>query len=287
MVFERTQLGILGLKFNQDSLEGMTEFPSFYEPFLRLGNPPEREKRGKCMGERVDIPLGTYTLTEKVDGMNCAVVGWLSDSGPQMILRSRDKIVAYSEDWHFNDEHGIAEVLQPYIFKIQQYMTAVFPDKMWMLCLELYGGNIRPADYGAKKDVRQFAVRIFDKKALELFARAKREDYKALRRVNRYVPFLQFSEAERIALGCGLKTVPVIDNISSASLQTSEDVIALLNKNKKSIVAKENGGTANSEGLVMWHVGREDYTHPDKNTGTVMATFKLKFEDFPRGTFVF
>src|SRR3990172_4165188 len=106
MPFEQKTFEILWHTFPQDSLEGMTSFPSFYEPFLRLDKSAGKERQYKCLGERVPMPDVTYTITEKVDGTNCAILGWHDGKEPHLLIRGREELLAYSGDrlWNNRDD---------------------------------------------------------------------------------------------------------------------------------------------------------------------------------------
>lgn len=281
MPFEQRKFEICGLEIDQSTLDGMTKFPSFYEPFLRLGKEAEKSLRGKCLGERVDMPDEEYPLTEKIDGSNCQLMGWKDAKGEShMVLRSRTELLAYSRGWLWNDQEGVITTMQPYVPKIEEYMHSKVPDALWMICMEFYGQGIgkRGKDYSKHKDVRMFGSRIFYEPQIKLFQDAPREKHDSLRRVNQHVPFLKWDEVAEIAANCGLKTTPFFGKISGKGIQKPEDAIELLKKHIPSKTAEEDGGSLDSEGLVLW--SQADYAHPIE--GIVMAAFKVKFEDYPR-----
>lgn len=276
MLFEQKTFDILDLQITPDMLEGMTRFPSFYEPFLRLGKDAERELRGKTLGERVAMPNAIYYITEKIDGANCQIIGW----GDEMVIRSRTVLGAYSRGWLRQDKDDMVGTLQPHLENIQELMRPLYPDRMWLLGAELYGSGVgkQGQRYRSDKNVRLFSSRAFDRDALRLFVETPREQYDNLRRINEHVPYAKFPVVSRIAEECGLSTVPKFGTIRGDDLQTPEDAMQLLAKYRSSQTAKEDGGRIQSEGLVLW--SQEDYVHPKE--GKVMAVYKIKFKDYPQ-----
>ncbi len=280
-MFTPKEFAILGNRVSPENLEGMTRFPSFFEPFIKLDGSAEKEKRPKCLGARVPMPDGEYVMTEKVDGTNCSVIGWGDEKrGSSMLIRGRNELLAYSNDYLWNDKDEMVTTLVPHAGHIQKYMESAFPDALWMLCMELYGPGIgkRGAQYGAKKNARLFAARIFQGAHLKMFSEAPRDKYDSLRRVNKHVPFLPWSQVQDISSKCGLQTVPSFGTLEAKSIQSPEDVIRLLQSYKSSTTAQEDGGSVQNEGLVLW--SQSDYRHPVE--GEVLGAFKLKFEDYPR-----
>lgn len=281
VAFELKDVEILGQTVSLDSIRGMTTFPSFYEPFLRLDNTAEKHKRFKCLGERLPIPDGPYIVTEKIDGENCGLFGWLDKAGnSHLVVRSREELIGYSYDLLCNDKDGMITTLRPHVQSVQEQMSAAYPDALWMLYMEFYGPGVKKPNYGPKKNVRVFAARLYREPQLKLFAETQREKYDALRRVNRHAPFLPWDDVKDIAGKCGLQTVPYFGVIDGEQLETPEDVMELLNGYSPSQTAKDDGGDTRSEGFVTWSAEGKDYRHP--KAGDVMAAFKLKFEDYPQ-----
>jgi hypothetical protein len=278
MPFTKKNFEICGHYFDPETFEGMTRFPSFFEPFLKIGG---NRQRPKCTGERVAIPNAEYALTEKVDGVNGQIIGWLDkNKEPHVVIRGRNELLAYSKDWIWNDKEGMVTTLLPHIQNIEEKMNEMFPHDLWILGVELYGPGVstkRADKYSPKKEVRLFSSRIFNETTLKLFKETPREQYDSIRRVNKHAPFLPFDIVQEIASDCSLKTVPFFGEIKGEAIQKPSDAMYLLQDFKSSKTAEEDGGSVNCEGLVMW--SQADYFHPDQ--GEVMAVFKIKHEDYP------
>ncbi len=284
MQFTQQPFDINGHRVPADSLEGITRFPSFYEPFLRLTDTNDKEKRNKCIGERLLIPDVDLGITEKIDGVFCGVIGWQdSAENNHMIVRSRTELCAYPGDKIWRDNEELVEAVAPYFDRIEKYMFTNHSLTLWALCMEKYGPkeNKKVDAYSFQKEVRLFGCRLFSDQVIRLFLSAEREKYDSLRRVNKHAPYLSWSDIAHIAQEIGIQTTPQFGTIHSTDLQTPEHAVLLLEKYKESITAKAGGKEKVIEGLVLW--SGADYNHPKE--GKTMAVYKVKFADFPASMF--